>query len=308
MDRRTMKRTERINFDNLFNACAYEFKSAFERGLAQVRPDETGEVRETYLGTFLEKWLPEVYGIGNGYIVNRERKSSDQSDIVIYDRGTTPKYYLDEGHNRRIFPLGNVYGVIEAKSTLGVSELEDCLRKIQSFKSLFTDLYEYMSDYKEIEISEKPENFYEKEDYKKYHLRNNNKANYPFYFIFAYTSADLTFARMKEAFADAQVYPDGIVILDAGCFVVGSQETFTRLRSLETAAPIEKDDFDTNIAALKYRLKAINGEIDYLQKESSDHGVTLLYFYSFLMEFLTRMNLPRYNFGDLISIWRSRSA
>lgn len=292
----------------MFNACSFEFKSAFERGLAQVRPDETGEIRETYLRTFLEKWLPEIYGVGNGYIVNRERKSSEQSDIVIYDKGTTPKYYLDEEHNRRIFPLGNVYGVIEAKSTLGVNELEDCLRKIKAFKNLFTDLYEFISEYDEIELSEKPEKYYGKEDFKKYHLRNNKKAYYPFYFIFAYKSADLTFARMKEAFADAQVYPDGIVILDAGCFVVGSQETFTRLRSLETAAPIEKNGFDSTVAALKYMLGSMDGKIDYLETESSDHGVTLLYFYSFLMEFLTRMNLPKYNFGDLISVWRSRTA
>jgi hypothetical protein len=138
------------NFESLFDAAAAEFQAAFMKSKNSVRPDEIGSAREGHLRKFLQDWLPRKYGVTHGYVVSLEKKSSRQSDVIVYDESACPKFVQDESNGRRIVPLANTYGIIEVKSTLGENELSDSLQKFDDFSKLL-DGFQLQPEYFEEE-------------------------------------------------------------------------------------------------------------------------------------------------------------
>lgn len=98
-------------------------------------PGEYGEYREDILKRFLGLYIPEMFGIGSGFIITSSGEISSQCDIIIYDIKNTPR--IQNFENQRFFPIETVLGVGEVKSTINsINKLNDYLKKLSKIKEL----------------------------------------------------------------------------------------------------------------------------------------------------------------------------
>ena len=93
-----------------------------------------GDSRESVLRNFLEKYLVDKFGITRGEIVSIDGKTSKQQDIIIYDSHVCP--VLLNAEDIRVIPVEGTYVVIEVKSLLNDSELENSILNINSVKNM----------------------------------------------------------------------------------------------------------------------------------------------------------------------------
>lgn len=93
-----------------------------------------GDVAEQHFITVLRQFLPSRYQVDSAIILDHAGDTSDQIDIVIYDRQYTPTL-LDQRHHKYI-PAEAVYAVFEVKPTLNKGYLEYAGRKIASVRRL----------------------------------------------------------------------------------------------------------------------------------------------------------------------------
>lgn len=93
-----------------------------------------GEINEQTFISFFAKYLPGRYNISSGIIIDSAGKTSDQIDVVIYDRQYTPTL-LDQ-HDHRFIPAEAVYCILEAKPKIDRSYLEYASKKAQSVRKL----------------------------------------------------------------------------------------------------------------------------------------------------------------------------
>lgn len=94
---------------------------------------DRGENREQDLRDFLEKHLPKKYGVTKGEIITRAGAHSHAADIIIFDALNCPVLY---SQHTAVLPIEGVYGIIEVKSKLSKTELQDSMSKIERFKKL----------------------------------------------------------------------------------------------------------------------------------------------------------------------------
>lgn len=78
-------------------------------------------------------FLPERYLVKQGHIVNSEGFVSNQLDIIIFDRLSTPKFF--ETQNKTVFyPIESVLAIGEIKKTLRKKDLLEFGKKIKFLK------------------------------------------------------------------------------------------------------------------------------------------------------------------------------
>ncbi|WP_367889966.1 DUF6602 domain-containing protein [Serinicoccus kebangsaanensis] len=94
---------------------------------------DRGENREQILVDFLERHLPNRYGVTKGQIMTKSGTLSHSADVIIYDALNCPVLYRSR---TAVLPVEGVYGIIEVKSRLSKSELLDAMNKIETFKRL----------------------------------------------------------------------------------------------------------------------------------------------------------------------------
>ncbi|MFG3030430.1 DUF6602 domain-containing protein [Streptomyces sp. NPDC048253] len=95
---------------------------------------EQGRENELSLSRLLENLIPKRLGIGSGVIIDKEGRRSNQSDIIIYDLADQPTLMAQS--SQVIFPVEVVHAVIEVKTNLTASEVEDCAKKKRSVDAL----------------------------------------------------------------------------------------------------------------------------------------------------------------------------
>ena len=93
-----------------------------------------GEVNEIHFIELLSKYLPNRYAVDHGILIDCNGKTSDQIDIVIFDRQYTPTL-LDQNSHRYI-PAEAVYCVLEVKPTINKKYLEYAGEKAESVRAL----------------------------------------------------------------------------------------------------------------------------------------------------------------------------
>jgi len=91
-----------------------------------------GEWKETILRSVLRRYLPNTVDVGKGFIITKEGPST-QIDILIYD--TTKPVLFRDGDFVLVTPDATV-GVIEVKTRVNRSEINDVLRKIDTIAKL----------------------------------------------------------------------------------------------------------------------------------------------------------------------------
>lgn len=317
-------------FEDLFDAAASEFEAAFLRSSTSSRPDEVGQPRELHLRRFLQEWLPSIYGVTNGYIIDVEGGISRQCDVALYDAPRCPKFLLDGASDRRLIPFPSAYGTIEVKSTLGEAELNDALEKLESVSTLKNELSGYYEIPKRPEIQvlavqderatttwrwsferiDVPEDQWDR--YRVKIIPPEKARTPPLGLIFAYKfGADLSFERAHAIIQKAKHPPDGIFVLDGGYSLLLSKEAMKRYKSLSTGKPAAAFDLDRDVlnawfAESPFPLAGSPPGVRYLTVYDAESKVVLLFLYSFLLDLLASQELKESAHTDMLAVWRRR--
>ncbi|HEX8166655.1 MAG TPA: DUF6602 domain-containing protein [Beijerinckiaceae bacterium] len=93
-----------------------------------------GDSRESAVIQYLEKIFPRGFGFAKGEMFDSTGAVSGEVDIVIYD--TVYSTVFHDGSGKILAPVESCYGAIECKSTLTTSELDDCIRKINKYRTM----------------------------------------------------------------------------------------------------------------------------------------------------------------------------
>jgi len=93
-----------------------------------------GDVNEQHFIEVLRKYLPNRYAIDSAVVIDSNGYSSDQIDIVIFDKQYTPTLF--DQHNHRFVPAEAVYGIFEVKPTVNKEYLEYAAEKAESVRIL----------------------------------------------------------------------------------------------------------------------------------------------------------------------------
>jgi len=134
---------EKPTISSLLSDAAKLLRSEFEF-IRSSNPHaaEKGSEVEGILRTFLNQHMPQRYHAGSGFIIDNTNNISRQTDVIIYDALSSPLYRASE--RAQIVPADTVACVIEVKTCLSKSELQNAFEKITSCKSLkkrpFSDL------------------------------------------------------------------------------------------------------------------------------------------------------------------------
>lgn len=96
---------------------------------------ENGLGNERVIRDLLESFLPRQYGIAKGKVISPSGAMSKHLDLIVYDALRCPCLFTDENANQ-ILPIEGVYAVIEIKSTLTATLLEDAFHNLASVEAL----------------------------------------------------------------------------------------------------------------------------------------------------------------------------
>ena len=103
-----------------------------------------GECREAVVASAIRPWLPERYGLGSSEVVGADGSRSKALDIVIYDALHSVVFKTVGG--KVLCPAESVFGTIEVKTMLDMTELSDSVSKGQSLSVISrsrTDAYRF---------------------------------------------------------------------------------------------------------------------------------------------------------------------
>jgi hypothetical protein len=104
------------------------------KGFASHRPS-AGENREEIIGDdLLRPYLPKTFGVGTGLVLSSSGELSKQADLLVVNQSWNAPLY-PTGANQ-IWLVEAVYALIEVKTSLSPSTLEDAFEKCRRFKTL----------------------------------------------------------------------------------------------------------------------------------------------------------------------------
>lgn len=121
------------NISNKLNSDSEEIRTFF----ATHRPS-AGSNREGLVADFLSKHLPDRYDISHGLIFSSEGEFSNQADIIISDKLNNAPLFSDRVEP--IWLVEAVYSLVEVKTSLSPSVIDDCISKCRRFKALNRNL------------------------------------------------------------------------------------------------------------------------------------------------------------------------
>jgi len=93
----------------------------------------SGDEVEDLIREKISLFLPERYLVKQGHIVNEEGKASNQLDIIIFDRLSTPKFFRTK-NDTVFYPIEAVLAIGEIKKTLRKKDMIEFGKKIKFIK------------------------------------------------------------------------------------------------------------------------------------------------------------------------------
>lgn len=118
-------------FVNVFSSdCENIFKT---KNNTLIHPGEFGKYREEVTKNILRNLLKKSYSIGDGFILTNKDRVSTQCDIIIYNSESIP---LVQDSLVKFYPVENVIGIGEVKSSLNKTQFKETLIKLAQNKSL----------------------------------------------------------------------------------------------------------------------------------------------------------------------------
>ncbi len=102
-----------------------------------------GDVAEKHFIEILQAYLPRRYSVDSGIVIDHRGNTSDQIDIIIYDRQFTPTL-LDQ-HDHKYITAEAVYAILEVKPTFDKEYLDYAAKKAESVRCLSRTSVPYMN-------------------------------------------------------------------------------------------------------------------------------------------------------------------
>lgn len=119
--------------DNFIGAFISDANAIFKENVKLLHPGEYGKFREESLKELLEVLLDKSQSISTGFIITSNNKVSTQCDLLIYNSDAAP---IIGDNIIKFFPIEEVNGIIEVKSTLSKKKLMEALRKMAANKMM----------------------------------------------------------------------------------------------------------------------------------------------------------------------------
>jgi hypothetical protein len=93
-----------------------------------------GDATEGIWIELLTNYLPQRYRVAKAFVIDSTDTTSQQLDIVIYDRQYTPLIFNEDG--TLVIPAESVYAVFEAKQSIDAGQVDYAAKKIASVRAL----------------------------------------------------------------------------------------------------------------------------------------------------------------------------
>ncbi|MCL8489500.1 MULTISPECIES: DUF6602 domain-containing protein [Bradyrhizobium] len=93
-----------------------------------------GDASEGIWIELLTNYLPQRYRVAKAFVIDSTDTTSQQLDIVIYDRQYTPLIFNQDG--TLVIPAESVYAVFEAKQSIDAGQVDYAAKKIASVRAL----------------------------------------------------------------------------------------------------------------------------------------------------------------------------
>ncbi|HUW44933.1 MAG TPA: DUF6602 domain-containing protein [Dehalococcoidia bacterium] len=265
----------------------------FEKALSKDsgRPDEIGAPRERQVRDFLRLLLPEKIGVAKGYVINQTGDVSKECDIVFFNKETCPRFILDADNDLRLFPIEEVYGIAEVKSTLDPDELENALLKLNSINKIYRNRYDHIPEgHEDLMLCE---GWHE-----------------PFKIVFSYKSGtkweDFEFIyRLHGLYS-----PDAVFLLDEGAYVKATDDTLARRNSFFKKTPFQVSTRDGDVwneIVSRFFCEDRSRHYDEFLVYDVKGAILLLMMYTCILDATKKLTLPNYDSGDYIVFWAAQS-
>ena len=124
----------KITRQEIFAQAAKKLRQDFQELSTVPHAGLKGQEAEDIIRKFLKAHIPARFDVGSGFIIDNLDNISRQTDVIIYDALHCPKYRASE--NAAIIPSDNAATVIEVKSSLDKSTMEDAFIKTKEIKAL----------------------------------------------------------------------------------------------------------------------------------------------------------------------------
>lgn len=130
----------KFNMKQLFESISKRMMLDFEEvSKTLTHPGLKGASKENKFREFLRKYFPKNLDVSKGQIIDSGGNISKEIDVIVSDAFKTPIFY-NVGENR-IIPVECVYCVIEVKSNLDTSVIEEVYRNMFSVRNLSKKAY-----------------------------------------------------------------------------------------------------------------------------------------------------------------------
>ena len=108
----------------------------FNDARAATSPGTVGDAMEQPVRNQLEQILPRGIAVGEGFVIDSEGGTSRQTDVILYEKDTCPRFSVNNTPETTYYPCEGVIAVGEVKSSLDRQSLRDSFEKIASVKGL----------------------------------------------------------------------------------------------------------------------------------------------------------------------------
>lgn len=129
-----MKKTEKPSLQTAFVYTESLLQTRLESANFPHHPSAKGDVSELAWKKFIKRYLPSRFSADSGFVIDAHDKTSDQIDLIIYDKVFTPAFW--GGGNHSYILAEAVHAVFEIKKNANSAALEYASRKAESVRKL----------------------------------------------------------------------------------------------------------------------------------------------------------------------------
>lgn len=129
-----MSENNLLSRKEIFLEASKRLRQDLEKAILLPHQGEKGKEVENALKIFIKEHFPKRFDAVSGFILDNKDQVSQQTDVIIYDMNSCPT--LATYDDNVIVPSDNVAAVVEVKSNLTSSDIQDAAEKISRIKSL----------------------------------------------------------------------------------------------------------------------------------------------------------------------------
>ncbi len=125
-----------FDIDEFITRIGTRLVEQFQDAQAATSPSAVGEAMEQPIRDQLEQIFPRGIGVGSGFIIDSNGATSQQTDVVLYEKEICPVFSVNNTPGTTFYPCEGVIAVGQVKSVISRTKLEEEFRKIASVKRL----------------------------------------------------------------------------------------------------------------------------------------------------------------------------